>query len=265
MQTAHAHKHPFHIVEPSPWPVAGAVAAFVLALGAIHYMQEQALWGVLLGTALVLLVMAGWWHDVIREARRDKAHTEPVRHGLRMGFALFIASEVMFFVAFFWAFFFNALGINPQMTAWPPEGIATLSTWGIPFLNTLILLSSGATLVWASHGRTHGNRGRLVAGLAASILLGAAFLALQAHEYGEAAFGFKDGIYPSTFYMATGFHGFHVFVGLVFLTVCLFRARAGHFDDPAVHPVGFQAAEWYWHFVDAVWLFLFTWIYWWGN
>jgi cytochrome c oxidase subunit 3 len=265
MSQAHAHKHPFHIVDPSPWPAAGGLAAFVLAIGVIAYIHDGVSWALAPGLALVLLVMAGWWRDVIREAHRDKLHTEPVRHGLRMGFGLFIASEAMFFVAFFWAFFFNALGINPGVTAWPPEGIETLPTWGIPFLNTLILLSSGAALVWADHGRARGKRSRLVAGLVASILLGAVFLVLQAYEYGEAAFGFKDGIYPSTFYMATGFHGFHVFVGLAFLSVCLFRARAGHFDDPSARPVGLQAAEWYWHFVDAVWLFLFTWIYWWGN
>ncbi|MEO5337733.1 MAG: cytochrome c oxidase subunit 3 [Magnetospirillum sp. WYHS-4] len=265
MSTAHTHKHPYHLVAPSPWPAVGAASAFMLAVGGILYMHDKIAWVLATGAGLVVLTMAGWWRDVVREAIRDKAHTEPVRHGLRIGMGLFIASEVMFFVAFFWAFFFNALGINPGMKVWPPEGIQSLPTWGIPFLNTLILLSSGGTLIWADHARTRGSRTRLTAGLVATILLGVTFLALQIHEYGEAAFGFGEGIYPSTFYMATGFHGFHVFVGVVFLSVCLGRARAGHFDDPKIHPVGFQAAEWYWHFVDVVWLFLFTWVYWWGN
>ena len=256
-------KHPFHLVSPSPWPALGSVGAFVTAVGAVQYMHEQGTTALWVGAVLVLLTLIGWWRDVIKEAVVEKAHSERVRLGLRVGMALFIASEVMFFVAFFWAFFFNALGINPGLIGWPPDGIEPLATWGLPFVNTLILLSSGATMIIASRALVRGSRAWLLGGLAASIILGATFLGLQVYEYGEATFGFTEGIYPSTFYMATGFHGFHVLVGVLFLGVCLFRARAGHFQRG--HPVGFQAAEWYWHFVDVVWLFLFTWVYWWGT
>lgn len=262
--TPHQPDHPFHLLAPSPWPLAASIGAFLLALGAVHWFHDRADTGwMLAGLAVVAVTAALWWRDVVREARRDHAHTDSVRHGLRLGMVLFIASEVMFFVAFFWAFFHGALGINPSVSQWPPAGIEPLHTWSLPFVNTLILLSSGATVNWAHHGVRQGDTRKVVLGLAASVALGAVFLALQMIEYGEAAFKFSEGVYPSVFYMATGFHGFHVFVGVCFLLVCAIRAARGHFV-PDQH-VGFEAAAWYWHFVDVVWLFLFVWVYWWGN
>ncbi|WP_142847315.1 cytochrome c oxidase subunit 3 [Telmatospirillum sp. J64-1] len=266
-QTAHHHhdgpKHPFHLVNPSPWPFLSSIATLVLAFGLVRLMHGQG-WEVLLvGGALVIACMFGWWRDVILEAVRDKAHTPVVQHGLRVGMMLFIASEAMFFVAFFWAFFNASLGVSPTVEAWPPEGIETLSPWDLPFLNTLILLSSGLTLNWAHHSLLHNNRRDMIRALALTVFLGVVFLALQMLEYGHTTFGFSDGIYPSVFYMATGFHGFHVFVGVVFLAVNLLRAMRGHFNEK--HHVGFEAAAWYWHFVDVVWIFLFIWVYWWGS
>jgi len=258
-----AKQHPYHLVDPSPWPFVGSVAAFVLAVGGVHYMKGGQYWVLLAGLALVLITMAGWWRDVLREGQHQQAHTPVVQHGLRLGMGLFIASEVMFFAAFFWAFFNAGLLINPQVTQWPPEGIEPLNAWDLPFLNTLILLSSGLAVNWAHHSLRHNGRSGLVKGLLLSVALGAVFLVLQAVEYGHATFGFRDGVYPSVFYMATGFHGFHVFVGVCFLAVCLVRAMRGHFN-PKQH-VGFEAAAWYWHFVDVVWIFLFIWVYWWGN
>ncbi|CAA7613646.1 cytochrome c oxidase subunit 3 [Magnetospirillum sp. UT-4] len=256
--------HPFHMVTPSPWPAVGALAAFVTAFGAVTWFHDRAQpWVLMAGVALVLVTMAGWWAEVLREGRSGGAHTGPVRHGLRVGMALFIASEVMFFVAFFWAFFNAALKVNPSVMQWPPQGIEPLHTWGLPFVNTLILLSSGLAVTWAHHGLKKGNRTVLKAGLAVALVLGVVFLTLQAVEYGEAAFGFTEGVYPTVFYMATGFHGFHVLVGACFLAVCLGRALKGGFT-PSQH-VGFEAAAWYWHFVDVVWIFLFVWVYWWGN
>ena len=254
--------HPYHLVDPSPWPAIGAVSVFVLAIGGIQFMHGGASLLLFAGLAMVIFTMAGWWRVVIKEAVEEKAHTSEVRTGLRLGMALFIISEVMFFVAFFWAYFFHGFQFNPSTEQWPPVGIATLNPWGIPFINTVILLSSGVTLMWGMKGFKEGNQGKLANGIAASVVLGAIFLCFQIYEYGEATFGFTDGIYPSTFYMATGFHGFHVFVGVVFLTVCWFRTRSGHFAE-GPH-VGLQAAEWYWHFVDVVWLFLFGWVYVWG-
>jgi cytochrome c oxidase subunit III len=263
-ETGHGASHPYHLVNPSPWPAAGALSVFVLAYGAItffHHRDDP--WIMVAGFVLVLSTMAAWWRDVIREAQVEHAHTPVVRRGLRVGMALFITSEVMFFVAFFWAFFNASLKVDPAVSQWPPAGVQTLETWHIPFLNTLILLSSGLTVNWAHHALRAGRRGDVVKGLALSAVLGATFLSLQAYEYGQATFGFKEGVYPSVFYMATGFHGFHVFVGVCFLTVCLVRASRGDFT-PDQH-VGFEAAAWYWHFVDVVWLFLFVWVYWWGN
>jgi len=257
--------HPWHMVEPSHWPAVGALGAFIMAVGGIWYMQGGPIFGFLAGLAVVLYTMWGWWRDVVDEGERRGDHTPPVAHGLRLGMVLFIASEVMFFFAFFWAYFnssvpFLSFAANTQ---WPPEGIEPLHTWTLPFVNTLILLTSGATVTVAHHAIREGNHKKTAIWLFFTVALGALFLSLQAYEYGQAAFKLTDGIYPSTFYLATGFHGFHVFVGTIFLLVCFFRARSGHFK--ADQHVGFEAAAWYWHFVDVVWLFLFIWIYWWGS
>ncbi len=260
----HGHKHPYHLVDPSPWPAIGAVSAFVLTVGAVLYMHEDIAWVMILGFVGILATMAGWFWDVIQEAEFKGFHNPVVQVGMRYGMALFIASEVMFFVAWFWAYFNAALFPTPQIEGvWPPPGVQTFDPWDLPFLNTLILLMSGVTVTWAHHALREGNRKHLIQGLGLTIFLGICFTCVQAYEYGHAAFGFSEGIYPSTFFMATGFHGFHVLVGTIFLIVCFFRARAGHFTPD--HHFGFEAAAWYWHFVDVVWLFLFCCIYWWGQ
>jgi cytochrome c oxidase subunit 3 len=259
---SHAPAHPYHLVNPSPWPALGALAAFLTTVGAVHWWQQGTPLIMVGGLSLVVLTMILWWRDVVREAQRDHAHTAIVRHGLRVGMGLFIASEVMFFVAFFWAFFNSRFLVNPSIHQWPPANIQPMEAWGIPFLNTLILLSSGLAVNWAHHSLRIGDRGGLKKGLALAVVLGFTFLSLQAYEYGHAAFSFHEGIFPSVFYMATGFHGFHVFVGACFLSVNFFRAVRGDFT-PEQH-VGFEAAAWYWHFVDVVWIFLFVWVYWFG-
>ena len=256
-------QHPYHLVEPSPWPAVGSAAGFVAALGAAMYMHDYT-YGVHVlgaGLGLVLLTMFMWWRDVIREAEYQGHHTPIVQIGMRYGMMLFIASEVMFFVAFFWAFFDRAL--FPNDGVWPPEGIETFNPFDLPLINTLILLLSGCTVTWAHHALLHDNRRDFINGLAITVGLGVLFTALQAYEYDHAKFAFTDGIYPSVFYMATGFHGFHVIVGTVFLAVCLWRGMMGHFTKD--EHFGFEAAAWYWHFVDVVWLFLFVAIYWWGG
>ncbi|MBC6440965.1 MAG: cytochrome c oxidase subunit 3 [Rhodospirillales bacterium] len=264
----HAPKHPYYLVEPGPWPALGAFSALVLALGAIMMFADESRWWMLLpGVVLVLTTMFFWWRDVIREAHHDKAYSPVVQLGMRYGMALFIASEVMFFVAWFWAYFNAALFPTEQMgKIWPPEGIMTFDPWDLPFINTLILLTSGTTVTWAHHALKEGNRDQLIAGLWVTVVLGLTFTSFQAYEYAISPFGWGDpggaNIYGSTFYMATGFHGFHVIVGTIFLAICLVRAYKGHFT-PEQH-FGFEAAAWYWHFVDVVWLFLFCCIYWWG-
>ena len=260
-----AQKHPWHMVDPSPWPAVGAAAALAMAFGLIWFAHDGPIWLFLAGATLMLVTFWGWWRDVVNEATVQRHHSDPVSTGLRMGMILFIASEVMFFFAFFWAFFHVTVPFLSKvaLTTWPPEGVRPFYTWGLPFLNTLILLTSGATVTYAHHALLKGDRRNTVIGLALTIALGIIFTATQAYEYSHAAFKFKDGIYSSTFYIATGFHGAHVIIGTCFLIVCLFRAAKGHFT-PEKH-VGFEAAAWYWHFVDVVWLFLFTFIYWWGS
>jgi cytochrome c oxidase subunit 3 len=265
--SAHA-KHPYHMVNPSPWPALGGLGAFTLAFGAILLFHKHPILGegtpvilnIVPGLSLVVLTMVLWWRDVIKESVKERAHTEEVAHGLRMGMVLFIASEVMFFFAFFWAFFHNALGFSTDALQWPPSNVTPLEVWELPFYNTVILLTSGGTVTRAHMFIEEGNNKAAARWLFLTAALGALFLSCQAYEYVHASFKLTDGVYPSTFYLATGFHGFHVFVGTVFLLVCGFRAKANQFR-PHKH-VGFQAAAWYWHFVDVVWLFLFTWVYW---
>jgi cytochrome c oxidase subunit 3 len=261
--------HPYHLVDPSPWPVVGSASLFVLVVGAAMFMHKHALGAILLGLGFVgiLYTMFAWWRDVVKEAVHEKKHTKEVGRGLRLGMALFIVSEVLFFAAFFWAFF-NA-SILPKLPleeawaiahgVWPPAGIQPFDPWHLPFLNTLILLLSGTTVTWAHWCILQNDQKGTVQALWYTVILGVLFTACQAYEYSHAAFGFKDGVYATTFYLATGFHGFHVIVGTIFLAVCLARAKKGHFK--AEQHLGFEFAAWYWHFVDVVWIFLFVAVY----
>ena len=260
-------EQPFHLVDPSPWPMVGALGGGLLVFGIVTWAHFGDKWFFGAGLLIVLATMAFWWWDVLRESMAAGLHTPVVLIGLRYGMALFIASEVMFFVGFFWANFHFALFpqhvLGTDAGAWPPAGVSTFNPFQLPLLNTLILLLSGTTITWAHHSLIEGDRKYLVMALGLTILLGLSFSALQAVEYSEAPFKFNGGgIYPSVFFLATGFHGFHVIVGTIFLIVCWFRARAGQFS-PTRH-FGFEAAAWYWHFVDVVWLFLFVAIYLWG-
>jgi cytochrome c oxidase subunit 3 len=271
--------HDYHLVAPSPWPLIGSISAFVMALGLIMSMKGLPLFGLKMGpyvmgvgTIGVLYTMLSWWVDVINEAEHEGFHTRVVQISHRYGMILFIASEVMFFVAWFWAFFTSSLFVadpieylRAQFTGgmWPPKGMEVIDPLHLPLFNTLILLTSGTTVTWAHHSLLHNDRSGLVKGLLITILLGLLFTCVQAYEYTHAPFGFKGSIYGSTFFMATGFHGFHVIIGTIFLTVCLIRTLRGHFK-PNQH-LGFEFAAWYWHFVDVVWLFLFSCIYVWGS
>jgi cytochrome c oxidase subunit III len=287
---AGAKNHDYHILDPDPWPLIGAFSALALTGGGVMWMHGSP-YGpfiALLGLAAVLVTMYNWWANTVRESHQGH-HTPVVQLHLRYGMILFIASEVMFFLAWFWAFFDAALfpsAVEAVGAQWPPEGTEVLDPWGFPLLNTLILLCSGTTVTWAHHALIHNQRGgekkglwgmigvgendSLKKGLWLTIILGIIFSFVQAYEYMHAPFSFSrlneeapGTIYGSTFYMATGFHGFHVFVGTIFLIVCLVRAYKGDFT-PRQH-FGFEAAAWYWHFVDVVWLFLFVSIYVWGS
>jgi len=254
--------HPYHLVDPSPWPIVGSLAVFLLALGAILMFRNITHFVFLGGVVLTLSTMFGWWYDVIKESKSD--HSLIVRHGFRYGMVFFIASEVMFFAAFFWAYLHAA--INPFETLghiWPPQNINTPDPFDLPYYNTLLLLLSGTTITWAHHEMVEGKLKQALTMTLVTVGLGTVFLGVQMIEYSEATFKLKDGIYPSTFYLATGFHGAHVFIGVCFLATCAWRIHKQHFksDDH----FGFEAASWYWHFVDVVWLFLFILVYWWGS
>jgi cytochrome c oxidase subunit III len=259
-------QHQYHLVDPSPWPLIGSIASLVLVGGTLMWFVDKGPWVLVLGFLMVLGTMFLWWRDVVNEAEHQGHHSPIVQIGLRYGMALFIASEVMFFVAFFWAYFHFALYPDHVSGAatpiWPPAGVLTFDPLGLPFLNTMILLLSGCTVTWAHHALLHGDRKGLITGLGLTVLLGLSFTTFQAIEYAEAPFKLTGGVYPSTFFLATGFHGFHVMVGTIFLAVCFFRSVRGDFT-PQRH-FGFEAAAWYWHFVDVVWLFLFICIYWLG-
>jgi cytochrome c oxidase subunit III len=277
MAEAHAKHHDYHLVDPSPWPIIGAMSALAITAGGVYWIRGGTSLIAIAGVIGIVYVMIAWWRDVINEAEHQGHHTKVVQLHLRYGMILFIASEVMFFVAWFWAYFDAALlaGDEQQYMRdqllgghWPPVPTedgrfkGTFDPWHLPLLNTLILLTSGTTVTWAHHALLENDRKGLIQGLWLTVILGVAFTCVQAYEYTHAAFTYGGHIYGSTFFMATGFHGAHVIIGTVFLTVCLIRAYLGHFKPD--HHFGFEAAAWYWHFVDVVWLFLFVFIYVWG-
>ena len=261
---AHEKNHDYHILNPSIWPFIGSIAAFVMLFGAVVFFHSENPWMFIAGFVGVLFVMYVWWSDTVKENQVGD-HTPVVLIGLRYGFILFIMSEVMFFLAWFWSFFKHAMypmgDMSPlQDGQFPPAGIEVFDTWHLPLINTLILLCSGAAATWAHHAIAHDeDRKSMVQGLVIAVGLGVLFTIFQAYEYQHAAFGFSGNIYGANFFMATGFHGFHVIVGTIFLAICMLRAMRGHFTKD--QHLGFEAAAWYWHFVDVVWLFLFAAIY----
>jgi cytochrome c oxidase subunit 3 len=283
-------KHDYHLVKPSPWPVLCALGLMLLAFGAGAYMkglgpvEKGSLWALAPGFLMIVWVLVGWWGDVIKESRAGD-HKEVVQLSLRYGMVLFIASEVMFFVAWFWGFFEMAIfhdlragplfdSVNPDLenlkgwAHWPVTQIAkdgtfseisTFDPFHLPLINTLVLLLSGTTVTWAHHALQVGDRNSAKIGLLLTILLGVGFTALQVLEYSHAGFSYDGSLYGSAFFMATGFHGAHVVIGTLFLLVCLLRLMAGGMT--AKKHLGFEFAAWYWHFVDVVWIFLFAFVY----
>nr|YP_010626520.1 cytochrome c oxidase subunit III [Hirtodrosophila subflavohalterata]WBK17656.1 cytochrome c oxidase subunit III [Hirtodrosophila subflavohalterata] len=256
--------HPFHLVDYSPWPLTGAIGAMTTVSGMIKWFHQYDTSLFFLGNIITILTVYQWWRDVSREGTYQGLHTYAVTIGLRWGMILFILSEILFFVSFFWAFFHSSLSPAIELGAsWPPAGIISFNPFQIPLLNTAILLASGVTVTWAHHSLMENNHSQTTQGLFFTVLLGIYFTILQAYEYIEAPFTIADSVYGSTFFMATGFHGIHVLIGTTFLLICLLRHLNNHFSKN--HHFGFEAAAWYWHFVDVVWLFLYVTIYWWGG
>ena len=270
-------KHPFHLVNPSPWPFYISICVLNLALSLVSYFHfyENSENYLIISLFFTIAIMILWWRDVIIEGTFEGQHTFAVKTGLRYGVALFIISEAMLFFGFFWAFFHSSLSPAIQIGGiWPPKGIIPMSYLGIPLLNTLILLTSGLTITWFHYLITSSIlnknvnmrvylRAECILSLSLTIILGIIFLVFQGYEYVHASFTISDGIYGSTFYLLTGFHGFHVIVGTLFLFVCLIRYIKNHFTE--LHHIGLEAAIWYWHFVDVIWLFLYIALYCWGG
>jgi cytochrome c oxidase subunit 3 len=259
-------RHSFHLVDPSPWPLIASLGVFMLTTGLVLYMQKFIGGGFLLltGLVLILFVMFTWWRDIIREATYEDQHTFVVQRGLRLGMILFIISEIMFFFAFFWAFFHSSLSPTFNIGGvWPPLGIIPIKTSGIPLTNTFFLLTSGATVTWAHHAVIVRAKKHALIALILTLILAFLFTCLQVLEYFDAPFTLSDSIFGSCFYLTTGFHGFHVFVGTISLFVSFIRLVFNHYTN--THHFGFESAIWYWHFVDVVWLFLFITVYWWGG
>jgi cytochrome c oxidase subunit 3 len=257
-------KHPFHLVNESPWPLWAAIVVFFSMSRIIEYFYFFDITNLLLSILVLFWISYKWWLDISIEGTILGQHTSRVQTGLRWGIILFIISEILFFVRFFWAFFHNRLSPSHYVgIIWPPVGIKPLNPFEVPLLNTIILLSSGVSITWAHHSLLNSDHGQVKIRLLITILLGLYFTIFQAIEYDETSFTIADSIYGSTFFLTTGFHGLHVIVGTTFLIVCFIRLLKFNFRTE--HHFGFEAAAWYWHFVDVVWIFLFITIYWWGS
>nr|ADP01814.1 cytochrome oxidase subunit III [Solenopsis invicta] len=254
--------HPFHLVSPSPWPLIISLSLFNNLICTISWFHKMNYF-TLLTIPCTLLCMYQWWRDVIRESTFQGWHTINVYHGMRLGMILFIISEVLFFFSFFWAYFHSSLSPSMEIgQLWPPLGIKPFNPFDIPLMNTIILISSGLTITWSHHAMLNMNFLESKKSLLLTIILGIYFTLLQLIEYIESPFTLADSIYGSTFFIATGFHGLHVIIGTLFLLTCFMRMKSSHFSS--LHHFGFEAAAWYWHFVDVVWLFLYISIYWWS-
>nr|WRM53943.1 cytochrome c oxidase subunit III [Flavicorniculum planiforceps] len=261
----HIHSnHPFHLVNYSPWPLTASLGAMTSVTGLVKWFHQYDISLFLLGNMITILTVYQWWRDISRESTFQGLHTNVVMTGLQWGMILFILSEILFFISFFWAFFHSSLSPSIELgSTWPPLGIMPFNPFQIPLLNTVILLTSGITVTWAHHSLMKSNHSQTSQSLFFTVLLGIYFTMLQMYEYMEAPFTIADSVYGSTFFMATGFHGIHVLIGTTFLLICLIRHLNNHFSN--MHHFGFEAAAWYWHFVDIVWLFLYISIYWWGG
>lgn len=258
--------HLYHMVDVSPWPLVSSLGALLLTSGFACYMHRIT-YGMglfLLGLFILVSSMYVWWRDIVRESTYQGNHTLIVQRGLKIGFVLFICSEVVFFGGFFWAFFHSSLSPSILLGAvWPPVNITGLNAFGVPMLNTAILLLSGFSITWVHFALISGNSVEARNGFFVTLGLAVLFTLLQIGEYLTAPFNISDSVYGSVFYSLTGLHGLHVIIGSIFIGVCFVRFMNDEFTTK--HHLGFEFASWYWHFVDVVWLFLYIFVYLWGN
>lgn len=258
--------HSFHFVTSSPWPLIISLALFNTTASAVCYMHSVAGsdLSLLLSLLLTVFTMALWFRDVLTEGTYLGDHTLDVQAGLGLGMLLFLVTELLIFFSIFWAYFHSALAPVVELAAsWPPVGIAPIDPYSLPLLNTVLLLSSGAAITYGHHALVGGSRDGVIYGVVVTVLLALVFTACQGLEYVDAGFTMADGVFGSSFYLATGTHGFHVIVGTIFITIGLWRAYRYHLTE--AHHKGFESAILYWHMVDVVWLFLFAALYWWAS
>jgi len=255
--------NPYHLVQQSPWPLTGSLTILGIVRSAILFLNKTRNTTLLLFALLTRTLAFLWWRDIHRESSEEGNHPKVVVNGLKTGIILFIASEVLFFVSFFWSFFHRRFSPTIELgQMWPPHSIRSFNPIRIPLLNTILLLSSGVSVTWSHHEILKSNFNRTKKALLTTIYLGVIFSVFQGFEYKEAPFSISDSTFGTTFFIATGFHGTHVLIGTLFLLISL--SRFSKIINSRQHIVGFECAAWYWHFVDVVWLFLYTIIYWWG-
>ncbi|RYE14822.1 MAG: cytochrome c oxidase subunit 3 [Rickettsiales bacterium] len=255
----------YHLVDLSPWPLTSSFSLFTMAIGAAMTFNNFYGGGYLILTGFSFLVLSAicWWRDAIREGFQGH-HTKVVIKGLKLGFALFVISEIFLFIAFFWAMLHSSLSPNVELgCTWPPAGIEPIDPWVVPLLNALVLLSSGVSVTWAHHSVIKGSYKEAIKALILTILLAVIFCFLMVAEYYTAGFTIADSVYGSSFYMLTGLHGLHMIVGIIFLSVGLYRLASYHFSSFSC--LGLELAIIYYHFVDLVFLFVFTICYWWSS
>nr|AZZ89067.1 cytochrome c oxidase subunit 3 [Plectoderini sp. SX-2018] len=256
--------HPFHLVTKSPWPLITSINILTTLMGVVLWLYTKEMNNMNTGILLTSLCLYLWWRDITRESTFQGSHTKLVTKGMKMGMILFITSEIMFFFSFFWSFFHSSLSPSIEMgMTWPPKSIKPFNPTEVPLLNTIILLASGVTVTWAHQSIINYKYKKSNKSITTTVILGLYFTILQKWEYSQSPFTMADSVYGSTFFLTTGFHGFHVIVGTTFLAVCIVRSKKMHFTK--THHLGFEAAAWYWHFVDVVWLFLYISVYWWSK
>nr|AWU49030.1 cytochrome c oxidase subunit 3 [Pseudophacopteron sp. DMP-2018] len=256
--------HQFHLVDPSPWPLSISFSLMSTMTLTILYFNIKHMNFLIINLIVTIWIMMLWWRDIQRESTFQGNHTYLVVNSMKYGMMLFILSEILFFISFFWSFFHHSLSPNQEIGLnWPPMMIQSFNPLHIPLVNTLILLSSGMSVTWSHASMCNNNLFQTKKSLMITIIMGIYFSLLQIYEYVEAPFCISDSVYGSSFFLSTGFHGLHVLIGTLFLIHSWTRLNFIHFNKN--HHLGIELSIWYWHFVDVVWLFLYSSVYWWGK
>nr|UTN43067.1 cytochrome c oxidase subunit 3 [Halipeurus diversus] len=255
--------HPFHIVDVSPWPILASLSLFSVIINTFYALCYSSILELTISLSSLIMVIYQWWRDVVRESTYQGFHSNNVSKGLYLGICMFILSEVMFFFSVFFSYFFTSLNPDTELgSTWPPTGVQPMEYMGAPMLNSIILLSSGVSITWAHHCLLTSDYKNCLNGMYLTIMLGFLFSYFQFEEYLSCYFTMSDSVYGSLFFIATGFHGLHVIIGAVMISIS--TIRIGMLQMSKKHHIGFESSAWYWHFVDVVWMFLFICIYWWG-